>query len=83
MDYLNAVAHRFNIFSKIRFNTEVVKSVWDKKTNLWTVETSTGETLKGERSRFTANSFFFFKNKHILPIGNILISAVGSLHKPR
>ena len=82
MDYLNAVAHRFNIFSKIRFNTEVVKSVWDEKTNLWTVETSTGETLKGERSQFTANSFLF-KLKHILPIGNILISAVGSLHKPR
>ena len=82
MDYLNAVAQRFNIFSKIRFNTEVVKSVWDEKTNLWTVETSTGETLKGERSQFTANSFLF-KLKHILPIGNILISAVGSLHKPR
>ena len=82
MDYLNAVAQRFNIFFKIRFNTEVVKSVWDEKTNLWTVETSTGETLKGERSQFTANSFLF-KLKHILPIGNILISAVGSLHKPR
>ena len=82
MDYLNAVAQRFNIFSKIRFNAEVVKSVWDEKTNLWTVETSTGETLKGERSQSTANSFFF-KPKHILPLGNILISAVGSLHKPR
>ena len=58
MDYLNAVAQRFNIFSKIRFNTEVVKSVWDEKTNLWTVETSTGETLKGGTSKFTANSFF-------------------------
>ena len=82
MDYLNAVAHRFNIFSKIRFNTEVVKSVWDEKTNLWTVETSTGETLKGERSQSTANSFLS-ELKHSLPLGNILISAVGSLHKPR
>ena len=67
MDYLNAVAQRFNIFSKIRFNTEVVKSVWDEKTNLWTVETSTGETLKGERSQFTANSFFFSKINTFYP----------------
>ena len=80
MDYLNAVAQRFNIFSKIRFNAEVVKSVWDEKTNLWTVETSTGETLKGERSQSTANSFL---SNLSLPFGNILISAVGSLHKPR
>ena len=48
MNYLNDVALKFGVLSNIRFNTAVVKSVWNEKTKIWTVETSTGQIFEGD-----------------------------------
>jgi len=61
LSYLNSVASKFGVLSNIRFNTKVLRSVWNEDTKAWTVETDTGEIFKG----------------------NIVVSAVGSLHKAR
>ena len=48
MNYLNAVASKFGVLSKIQFNTTVVRSVWDEGTKVWTVETGSGQIFKGD-----------------------------------
>ena len=48
MSYLNTVASKFGVLSNIRFNTKVLRSVWNEDTKVWTVETDTGEIFKGE-----------------------------------
>ena len=48
MSYLNTVASKFGVLSKIQFNTTVVRSVWDEGTKLWTVETGSGQIFKGD-----------------------------------
>ena len=52
LNYLNAVASKFGVLSKIQFNTTVVKSVWNEKTKIWIVETSTGQIFKGDVGPF-------------------------------
>jgi cation diffusion facilitator CzcD-associated flavoprotein CzcO len=41
------VASKFGVLPHIRFNTVVVKNTWDAKTNMWTVETMSGEKFTG------------------------------------
>ena len=48
LSYLNSVASKFGVLSNIRFNTRVLRSVWNEETKVWTVETDTGEIFKGE-----------------------------------
>ena len=52
-NYLNTVATKFGVLSNIRFNIKVVRSVWNEKTKVWTVETGTGEIFKGVLSKET------------------------------
>ena len=47
-NYLNTVATKFGVLPHIRFNTKVLRSVWNEKTKAWTVETGTGEIFEGE-----------------------------------
>ena len=51
-NYLITVATKFGVLPNIRFNTKVVRSVWNEKTKVWAVETATGEIFKGERMPF-------------------------------
>ena len=48
LNYLNTVAAKFGVLSSIRFNTKVVRSVWSHQTKVWTVETASGQTFKGD-----------------------------------
>ena len=49
LNYLNTVAAKFGVLSNIRFNTKVVRSVWSHQTKVWTVETGSGQTFKGDQ----------------------------------
>ena len=54
MNYLNTVASKFGILPNIRFNTTVVRSVWNEEMKVWTVETGTGQIFKGDaKSNFS------------------------------
>ena len=54
LNYLNTVASKFGILPNIRFNTTVVRSVWNEEMKVWTVETSTGQIFKGDaKSNFS------------------------------
>jgi len=63
LSYLNSVASKFGVLSNIRFNTKVLRSVWNDETKVWTVETGTGEIFKGGVSITVKNSTK--KNSHI------------------
>ena len=43
------MAAKFGVLSNIRFNTKVVRSVWSHQTKVWTVETGSGQTFKGDQ----------------------------------
>ena len=54
LNYLNTVASKFGILPNIRFNTTVVRSVWNEEMKVWTVETGTGQIFKGDaKSNFS------------------------------
>lgn len=41
-DYLRGVATRYNLYSRIRFNTAMTGASWDEEKGRWTVETAAG-----------------------------------------
>ena len=47
LKYLEDAAAKFGILPNVKFGKIVEKSVWDKKTNKWHVETSDGEEFIG------------------------------------
>ena len=46
LEYINHVAERFGLRKLISFNTRVVSAVPDEASNLWVIETDSGETLR-------------------------------------
>lgn len=46
LQYINHVADRFDLRRYIGFNTRVLSAVFDETTDLWTLTTSTGQTVR-------------------------------------
>ncbi len=46
LQYVNHVADRFDLRRNIQFETRVNHATFDRKTNLWTLETEAGETFQ-------------------------------------
>ena len=51
LNYLNTVASKFGVLPHIRFNTAVVRIVWNEEMKVWTVKTGTGQTFEGDDMR--------------------------------
>ncbi|OAG36939.1 hypothetical protein AYO21_08900 [Fonsecaea monophora] len=71
LDYLLRVAHKYDLYRYIRFNTSVEKTNWDDKSKTWntTVQVQGGKDAEFGRT-YTIKSDF-------------LVSAVGQLNIPR
>jgi len=47
LEYLQDTASRFGVYPNIKFGMRVKQNTWNKETNKWTVETSSGEIFTG------------------------------------
>jgi len=71
LDYLIDIAHKYQLYKHIRFNTSVSAARWDEETNTWkTTLSRTGSKDAEFGSEYTVTSDF-------------LVSAVGQLNVPK
>lgn len=61
-DYIVNVTEKYDLRSKIRFNTKIIKAEFDEKNNLWQATTATGDVL---RARFVVCAMGPFATSHI------------------
>ena len=70
LDYLIDIAHKYQLYKHIRFNTSVEESRWDDATNTW----------KTKISRLGSKDAEFGKDYEIT--SDFLVSGVGQLNVP-
>lgn len=71
LDYLIAVAHKYQLYKYIRFNTSVEESRWDEASNTWKTKLV---RLGGKDAEF---------GKDYTVTSDFLVSAVGQLNVPK
>lgn len=69
--YLQGVAHKYQLYRYVRFNTAVQEARWDEETKKWLVDV---EVLGGKDAEF---------NREYTIKSDFLVSAVGQLNVPR
>src|SRR5262249_22970532 len=71
LDYLRNVAHKYQLYKYIRFNTSVEAATWDDAASRWKVDVA---VTGGKDSEFSP--------KYTIEC-DFLVSAVGQLNQPR